>query len=47
MNKEIIGQKEINLSHDLSGKSNLKKEKREFREFELQRTPFKPDLKTA
>ena len=32
MNKEILWEKEINLSHDLSSKRNLKKEKREFHE---------------
>lgn len=33
MKKEIIGQKEINLSHDISGKKNVRKENRELSEY--------------
>lgn len=34
MNKETLWEKEINISHDLSSKRNMKKEKRELHECE-------------
>ena len=46
MNRETLREKEINISHDLSTKRNVKKEKREFHEFEHK--PFQPvNYKTA
>ncbi len=32
MKREKIGEKEINISHDLSGKLNVRKEKRDLHE---------------
>lgn len=46
MNREILWEKEINLSHDLSSKRNLKKEKREFHESE-HKPLIKLNYKTA
>jgi hypothetical protein len=47
MNKEIIGQKEINLSHDLSGRINVRKERLEPREGHYEKTTVLQHLKTA
>ncbi|MFH0976140.1 MAG: hypothetical protein V1874_10200 [Spirochaetota bacterium] len=47
MNKEIIGEKEINLSHDLSGRINIRKERLEPREGQYQKPAVLQNLKTA
>jgi hypothetical protein len=33
MKKEIIGEKEVNLSHDISGRKNVRKENRDLYEY--------------
>jgi hypothetical protein len=47
MNKEKIAEKEINLSHDLSGRINVRKERLELREGQYQKTTLLQNLKTA
>jgi hypothetical protein len=47
MNKEMIAEKEINLSHDLSGKVTIRKERLEPREGQYQKTIVLQNLKTA
>jgi hypothetical protein len=47
MNKEIIGKNEINLSHDLSGRMNVRKERLELHEIKLKAAINKMCLKTA
>jgi hypothetical protein len=38
LNKEIIGEKEINLSHELSNRRNVRKERLEVYECQYQRS---------
>jgi hypothetical protein len=47
MSKETIGEKEINLSHDISSKINVKKERREFFEYQYHKLFIIPNKKTA
>lgn len=47
MNKEIIGEKEINLSHEISGKVIVRKERLELREGHYKKTMIASNLKTA
>jgi hypothetical protein len=47
MNKEIIGEKEINLSHDLSGRRTVRKERLEPKEEHYQKTIVWQNLKSA
>ena len=47
MNREKIGEKEINLSHDLSGKINVRKERLVVREGQYQKSIVLQHLKTA
>ncbi len=47
MNKEIIAEKEINLSHDLSGKVNVRKERLELHEEQHQKRAVILNLKIA
>ncbi|MBN2403610.1 MAG: hypothetical protein JXN64_14630 [Spirochaetes bacterium] len=47
MNKETIGQKEINVSHDLSGRINARKERLEPREGLYKKSMIMQHLKTA
>jgi hypothetical protein len=47
MNKEIIGKNEINISHDLSGKMNVRKERLELHEIKFKAAIASMNLKTA
>ncbi len=47
MNKEIIGEKEINISHDLSGKQNVRKERLELHEIKFKTMIAPLNIKTT